>query len=645
MTRAIRWTLLSLSLAFALGLGGEWGLRAPKTVETHDVGAFRVTVDANPGTMRLRVEHADEPGRAIFETTPGESFVLAAKGEAEIAEQRGSFTITDTIAQRCTVQSIESVTESPGGLAVAGRIGGAGCAMCDIGYSLLFEAAADHRLRFTLATDDPETNRVFLRYASDPDERVFGFGEQFTHVDVKGYRFPVIVQEQGIGRGQKPITDLVNLFAPGSGGGPFTTYFVAPQYVTTRNRGLFLENHEVSDFNFWDPDAIEIKLYGTEMVGQILHGASIPALIEAYTEYAGRMAPLPPWMDQGAVVGMQGGTDFVRAKYAALKALDTPIAAFWLQDWVGQRTTIIGRQLWWNWELDPARYPDWDPLVADLAADGVRMLTYINPFLVDVSERGDFDRNLYAEALAQDYLVKDTEGQVILIPNTSFSAALVDLTNPDARAWMKDVIKTNMIGTGASGWMADFAEAFPFDAAPASGESPATYHNRYPEEWQRLNAEAVAEAGRTGDIVFFSRSGYTRSPGIAPLFWEGDQLVTWDGNDGLRSAIKGLVSGGFSGISLNHTDIGGYTTFGVGPIVVTGRTKELFERWAEMAAFTTVYRTHDGSNPTANWQFYSDADTLAHFARFAKVFAALAPYRRALMGEAAATAKSACSTP
>ena len=46
----------------------------------------------------------------------------------------------------------------------------------------------------------------------------------------------------------------------------------------------------------------------------------------------------------------------------------------------------------------------------------------------------------------------------------------------------------------------------------------------------------------------------------AMAMWQGDQLVTWDRYDGLVSALHGLINGGFSGISINHSDIGGYTS-------------------------------------------------------------------------------------
>jgi alpha-glucosidase len=53
------------------------------------------------------------------------------------------------------------------------------------------------------------------------------------------------------------------------------------------------------------------------------------------------------------------------------------------------------------------------------------------------------------------------------------------------------------------------------------------------------------------------RSGFTRSPGEATLFWLGDQLQSWDEYDGIKTAMVGLLSGGVYGFSLIHSDTGG----------------------------------------------------------------------------------------
>lgn len=54
-------------------------------------------------------------------------------------------------------------------------------------------------------------NRVCFTYSSERSERFYGFGEQFSRMDFKGKRVPIIVQEQGIGRGDQPISLAINL--------------------------------------------------------------------------------------------------------------------------------------------------------------------------------------------------------------------------------------------------------------------------------------------------------------------------------------------------------------------------------------------------------------------------------------------------
>lgn len=193
---------------------------------------------------------------------------------------------------------------------------------------------------------------------------------------------------------------------------------------------------------------------------------------------------------------------------------------------------------------------------------------------------------------------------------------------------MKGVIRAGLIETGASGWMADFGEALPYDAVLYSGADPKSHHNRYAEEWAKLNREAKED-----EEVFFTRSGFLQSPGYSTLFWLGDQLVSWDQHDGIKTAVTGLLSSGLSGYSLNHSDTGGYTAIDH-PLIKYHRSKELLLRWIELNAFTAVFRSHEGNRPEDNHQIYSDEETLRHFSRFAGIFAALKPYREALMRQA-----------
>lgn len=592
------------------------------------LGHFRLKVDR--GGLRLwRDEHQDLPLWVFSHQFP---WIRATQGTAQVHESRGFFQIADQRSSYVDGGVVDRCEQIADRIVFSGALGDQARWMLE-----LFEIDAT-QIGFRLKTDHPKFNRLQLLGASSPEQKIFGFGEQFTVLNMKGRVVPILSQEPGIGRGVQPLTYLLNLGFK-AGGSWHHTNAPAPWFLSSDLQAMCLENYEHSVFDFSVPDQVTISVFATEMRGRFFAGETPQAILEAYTRFSGRMRPLPEWIQKGAVIGMQGGTQAVKRMRDRLESVDAPIVAFWLQDWVGARRTSIGWQLWWNWELDQERYPHWDELVASLKEHGIRVMTYLNPFLVDPQEKAKFRRNLYQEALEQDYLIK-RNGAPYLILNTSFSAAMLDLANPAARAWIKEVIKEELIAVGSSGWMADFGEALPFDAELDQDLDAAEFHNQYPEIWAQVNREAIQEAGLDEEIVFFMRSGYSRSPRYNTLFWMGDQLTSWTREDGIKSTVIALLSSGLSGFSLNHSDLGGYTatTLPRVPFSIPGigftRSRELLHRWIELNAFTAIYRTHEGNQPDRHYQIDGDEDTLRHFARFARVYRAFASYRIALGREA-----------
>lgn len=72
-------------------------------------------------------------------------------------------------------------------------------------------------------------------------------------------------------------------------------------------------------------------------------------------------------------------------------------------------------------------YPEWNDFAAEMKVRDVRLLVYVNPYLVDVKE-GNFShrRNLFKEATEKGYLVKNIEGEnYCYVPSSASMVVIV----------------------------------------------------------------------------------------------------------------------------------------------------------------------------------------------------------------------------
>ena len=606
---------------------------APISAEAFQVGGFTIAMDA---LGNLVVTHESAPEVVLLASAINQPFLAAAASELLVEEHQGSFEVAENIEHACGSGSFAVTRSGHDKLLVNGSFKESREGCDELEFSLGFCQPQVGHLRFVLTVSDPNYNVVTMRLASSKTEHIFGLGEQFPHqsLNLKGRVIPVLVQEGGVGRGHDVITPAMEIVSPGAGGNQNTTYYATPTYLTNTGQSLLLENSDYSVFDFTDDHNTEIRVFASAVTGRVFAGTTPLEQLERLTEYTGRMPALPEWVNQGAIVALARPLEQSSAIVQDLLYHDAAVAAIWNQTWSGVSKTFIGEQVLWNWVQNPHYHPGWDNYVAELAALDIRVMCYINPMFRDLPEDAGEVKNLFQEGLENGHYVRNQAGDSYLLEITAFEVGMLDLTNPKAVAWMKDIIKIEMMqNAGCSGWMADFAEALPFDAVLHSGISAAAYHNLYPVEWARLNREVVEETGTLGEVLFFNRSGHTQSPGAALLFWEGDQLTTWDHYDGLQSALLGLVGSGFSGIALNHSDTGGYTSLTMMGSAY-GRSPELLKRWTEMNAFTAVLRTHEGNQPKQGAQVYSDDEAMSHFARFSRVYRELAGYRAQLFQEA-----------
>ncbi len=468
----------------------------------------------------------------------------------------------------------------------------------------------NNNLKIKFYCPNSEINRFWIRIAANKEEAIYGCGEQFSELNLRGKEVPLWVEEQGVGRGDPPIS-----------GDWYTTYYPQPTFVSSENYFCHCECSSYAKFAFINKEFHELYIWSVPEA--ILFGKFDTALevISNLSEYLGRQPKLPDWVFDGIWLGVQGGKNIVEEKINKCLEYGVKIVAVWCQDWQGIHMQGAQKRLIWNWEYDEDLYPDLPKFIQDLNKKGIKFLGYINSMLAK-------DTDQYIEALNKDLCVKNIDGKLYKIITDSGEKSLLDLSNPKTIEWLKQIIKENMIKIGLSGWMADYGEYLPVDSIIYSGENSEIFHNKYPVIFAKANLQAIKESGKQGDIVFFTRAGYSRISKYTTLVWAGDQLVNWSMHDGLATVIPAGISLGICGIGYYHFDIGGFHSFGQ-----YIRDKEVFMRWAEFSAFTMIMRTHESIKPYDNWQFDSDEECIIHFSKMSQIYVHLKPYLKELSKE------------
>jgi len=476
------------------------------------------------------------------------------------------------------------------------------------------------RVSWNLDSSAAAANRFIQSFSCKAGDHFFGLGARVHGTDHRGEVIPAWTSEQGIGK--------VRRGTPMQGfpiqGDIHDAYLPVPFVMSQQGFGVLVENSQRSLFHLCPqeaPDRWALELQSPKLQYLLIDGPAPVTVLQRLTAITGRPRLPPkwafaPWID--IIHGQQKVLDGAKV----LRQNKVPSSAIWTEDWVGGEGKIGGYHLKYQWTADTTLYPDLKTTASTLHHQGFRFLGYFNPFLEEGYQP-------YKDALQKDYAVKDASSKVITFQGVFFkNTALPDLTKKVVTDWIKGHLKA-ALDLGFDGWMADYAEWLPLDARLSNGMKGEEAHNLYPLWWQRLHRELLDSVRKDGDYVFFPRSGWAGSGGLAPVVWAGDQQTEFGGYDGMASVIPLCVNLGMSGVPIVTHDIGGYST-----VNVPARTRELFYRWTELGAFSPVMRTHHGASEDKNWQWDKDAATIAFFGKYAGYHVALFPYRYTLAQEA-----------
>ena len=327
-----------------------------------------------------------------------------------------------------------------------------------------------------------QINRLWLQLPSSKEEGIYGCGEQFTHLNLKGKKVSIWVSEHHSLK--KLLTKAIRTKILGLNNNHVSdykhhqTYIAQPTFISSNALLVHADTSSYCEFDFSKENQTTLHFRSIPKSLLFYQGKNIADCLTLLSEKTGKHPRLPHWVSTGAIVASQGGWEKAFDLADTIQKHDGKVAAIWSQDWSGQLITQFGTQVFWNWQVDEQLYSNAKQKIVELNSKGVRFLGYINTFLKE-------DTVLYREAKGNNYLVLTVTGEPYLIKSTTFKAGIVDLTHPIAFDWYKKVIQREMIDLGLSGWMADFGEYLPTDAIIHDSRGAQEMHNVWPDLWAR----------------------------------------------------------------------------------------------------------------------------------------------------------------
>jgi sulfoquinovosidase len=477
----------------------------------------------------------------------------------------------------------------------------------------------DGHVRITFSRYESSINYFRLRLAAWPDERIFGCGERFSRLDLKGRRAVLWAQDRGIGRGPGFLRALAGL-SRDSGGDREATSFPAAAFVSTKDYWCAIDTDAYTTLDFRRAATV---LESWAVPREIAIGAceGAPGTVAAMGAYFGPPPAAPDWIFEGAWLEARGGDEETFRRVEAALDAGVKVAALWSRDWHGAAREGLGPRPIGEYRWDCSLYPDLAGKLSSFRSRGIRFVGHASPLL-------DPSGEAYKEASALGYCVKSPLGGDYIASSRGVPAAFADLSSREAVAWIKGRLREGLLDSGMSGILADSCEYLPADAVLASGEPASVVHNRWPLLWARACREAIEDSGLSKTAVLLADSGSPGSRRYANAFWSGEQLATFSKYDGLPGSVPAAISFGLSGGGLWHSEAGGAISF-----AWARRSRDCLERWIEMSAFSPILRVGDGLRPEAAAQPWSDSEAIALLARMSGIYAALKPYHVAAATE------------
>ena len=400
-----------------------------------------------------------------------------------------------------------------------------------------------------------------------------------------------------------------------------------PFLVTNKGYGVVWDNPSATEISA----GVHGRTVWRSEVGErvsyfVIAGATADEIYAGYRKLTG-VTPLPPKAAFGYIQS--------KARYESQKQV-LEIAEGYRKRGYPLDVMVVD---WFYWtrmgqlDFNPLDFPDPAGMNRALHAQGVRSIISVWP-------RFEKESRYFDLLAAKGWLLKDADGKPVdgLAVRSDRAGALLDSTQPQARAWFWERIRDNIASQGFDWFWLDETEP---DLVPdgyfygiGSGDR---YHNLYP----LVHTQGVAEGSRRDRPnlrnLILARAAYLGSQRHGSLFWSSDIDATWEA---LQRQVPTGLNFTASGLAYWGNDIGGWKvpaqqhTPERPPLLdpsdarnVVGQNDdypELIARWYQYGAFTPTMRAHGLRKETEAWSYGKAAEAI--IAKYLKLRYTLMPY-------------------
>ncbi|MCC5634727.1 DUF4968 domain-containing protein [Nostoc sp. CHAB 5844] len=393
--------------------------------------------------------------------------------------------------------------------------------------------------------------------------------------------------------------------------------------------GIFLNTTFWSQFDIGaeQPGVWKMETRGSELDYYIIYGPEPAEILRTYTQLTGRM-PLPPKWALGyhQCRWSYESESIVRELAQEFRQRRIPCDVIHLDiDYMrGYRV--------FTWS--PTRFPNPEQLIGELAKDGFKTVTIIDP---GVKYEPEANYHVFDQGLANDYFVRKVDGALFHGYVWPEKAVFPDFLRADVRNWWGNLHKS-LTDIGVAGIWNDMNEPaidsrpfgdggekiwFPLDA-PQGEATHQEVHNLYGLMMAKACYEGLQQHRQQERSFVLTRSGYAGVQRWSSV-WMGDNQSLWEH---LEMSLPMLCNMGLSGVGFVGCDIGGFAG---------NATAELFARWMQVGMLYPLMRGHSAMSTARHepWVFGDRTENICR--EYINLRYQLLPYIYSLFWEAATT--------